>query len=288
MIDLKRTRNDQEKCPVRLIAALGSSFAAGPGIEPIVDECAMRSGANYAHLLAESLGADLIDLTVSGATTANILDSPQQTMGGMEYPPQVSGLPANADLVTITAGGNDMRFIGSMLYAAWVKAEPDGSITQILAESFGGGIPEVAEAEVDAVADGLVRIVSAVREHATAARIVLVDYLTIVTDRTPTGIGDPFSADELAALLRIQKSLAKAHRVAAARSGSDLLAVSALSGDHGVESARPWVYGLQLNPDTTMASFHPNRYGMQAVADELVRMLATGRTQRSVIPNSLL
>jgi hypothetical protein len=28
------------------IAALGSSFAAGPGIDPIIDQAAMRSGRN--------------------------------------------------------------------------------------------------------------------------------------------------------------------------------------------------------------------------------------------------
>jgi hypothetical protein len=32
-----------------LIAALGSSFAAGPGIEPVADAAAMRSQKNYAH-----------------------------------------------------------------------------------------------------------------------------------------------------------------------------------------------------------------------------------------------
>jgi hypothetical protein len=94
------------------------------------------------HLLAATLGADLIDLTVSGATTANILDQPQLTEGGLSYAPQVSGLPPGADLVTITAGGNDLLFIGSMLFAAWSKAEPDGLITQLLAQKFGGGIPE--------------------------------------------------------------------------------------------------------------------------------------------------
>ena len=79
----------------RLIAALGSSFAAGPGIEPIVDAAASRSGRNYAHQLAERLGAELVDLTVSGATTANVLDTPQQTPDGtislprsMVFPPR--------------------------------------------------------------------------------------------------------------------------------------------------------------------------------------------------------
>lgn len=48
LLDLERNRNERE-ISVRMIAALASSFAAGPGIKPIVDEGAMRSVANYAH-----------------------------------------------------------------------------------------------------------------------------------------------------------------------------------------------------------------------------------------------
>ena len=275
--DPRHSPHDQQTSSVRLIAALGSSFAAGPGLEPVVDTVAMRSGANYAHLVAKALSAKLVDLTVSGATTENILSAPQLTVTGIELPPQISGLPPDADLVTITAGGNDLQFIGSMLFAAWCKAEPDGLITQMLAQMFEEGIPEISQTDVNATADGLVRIVAAVRERASTARIILVDYLTVVTERTPTGNGASFTADELSALLRIQQSLAGAYRTAAARSGAELLAVSAVSGEHGVESNRPWVSGFLSNADQTMGSFHPNHHGMQAVSDELVRMLTADR-----------
>lgn len=271
--DQEPNRDDRGDSLVHLIASLGSSFAAGPGLDPIVDVGAMRSGGNYAHLLADAIGADLVDLTVSGATTANILDTPQLTMTGVEYPPQILGVPTDADLVTITAGGNDLRFIGSMHFLAWRKADPDSWITQLLAESFAEGIPEVDADEVSAVAEGLARIVAAVRQHSTSARIILVDYLTVVTERTPTRYGEPFTAQELSALLRVQESLADAYRIAASHSGAELLAVSAMSNDHGVGSIRPWVFGFQSEFETTMASFHPNSQGMQAVADMLVGML---------------
>ena len=47
-----------------LIAALGSSFAAGPGIEPVAHPGAMRSARNYPHLLAEACAAAGIPLTL--------------------------------------------------------------------------------------------------------------------------------------------------------------------------------------------------------------------------------
>src|SRR5438067_9178958 len=77
----------------RHVVALGSSFAAGPGIRPIADRAAGRSERNYAHLLAERLGAGLTDLTVSGATTATILEQSQRTLRH-RFPPQLSGVPA--------------------------------------------------------------------------------------------------------------------------------------------------------------------------------------------------
>src|SRR3569623_115027 len=67
------------------LVALGSSFAAGPGIEPVADAGAMRAARNYPHLLAERLGAELTDLTVSGATTGTILSKAQRTLRGARF-----------------------------------------------------------------------------------------------------------------------------------------------------------------------------------------------------------
>ena len=92
------------------IAALGSSFAAGPSIDPVIDQAAMRSGRNYPHQLAEKLDADLVDLTVSGATLLNVLNEPQTTRSGEVFPPQLEGLPPDADIVTLTGGGNDLCY----------------------------------------------------------------------------------------------------------------------------------------------------------------------------------
>lgn len=104
------------------IASLGSSFAAGPGVPPQIEpRAAMRSGQNYPHLLAQQLNAELTDLTVSGATLLNITVDPQTVLFSKKtFPVQISNLPEDADIITITAGGNDINYIGGMLYDAWV------------------------------------------------------------------------------------------------------------------------------------------------------------------------
>ena len=91
--------------------ALGSSMAAGPGIKPRAAGspfAAGRSARNYPHLVAEQLGYDLVDVTCSGATTANVLRDRQHGV-----PPQVEALDGAEDLVTVTIGGNDASPAGN-------------------------------------------------------------------------------------------------------------------------------------------------------------------------------
>jgi hypothetical protein len=67
-------------------------MAAGPGIRPSADGAPFRAGRsarNYAHLVAQRLGLDLVDVTYSGATTANVLTDPQNGA-----PPQTDALEA--------------------------------------------------------------------------------------------------------------------------------------------------------------------------------------------------
>ncbi|MWV47956.1 SGNH/GDSL hydrolase family protein [Rathayibacter sp. VKM Ac-2803] len=255
----------------RTIAALGSSFAAGPGIEPIVDAAALRSGRNYAHQLAERLDAELVDLTVSGATTANVLDAPQAVGDGTERPPQVEGVPETAAVVTITAGGNDLQFIGAMAYVAWHRLEPESPMLALFGDAFADGIPEPTADAVEGATAGLVRVVERVRARAPRCRVLLVDYLTVL-DRASLG-RTPFTAEELERLLDIQDAIGTVFRDAAARTGADLILASELSEGHALGSADPWVQPFHREMSRAAGSFHPNERGMTAIAEELERVL---------------
>lgn len=54
---------------IRRVALIGSLFAVGPDIEPMIEPVAGRSGNNYGEIVARRLGAAIADLAVSGATT---------------------------------------------------------------------------------------------------------------------------------------------------------------------------------------------------------------------------
>src|SRR3954469_7795079 len=99
--------------------ALGSSFAAGPGLGrrmPGSPRRAGRSTINYAHLYAARAGLDLRDVTFTGATAAALLDG--QDRAG---PPQIEAVTADTSLVTLTCGGNDVGYIGRLIVGslAW-------------------------------------------------------------------------------------------------------------------------------------------------------------------------
>ncbi|MEO9199526.1 MAG: SGNH/GDSL hydrolase family protein [Antricoccus sp.] len=259
----------------KLIAALGSSFAAGPGIDPIENLPAMRSSKNYAHQVAELLGASLVDLTVSGATTANVIDMPQQfVLGGGEFPPQLDGLPAETDMVTITVGGNDLQFAAAMLYAAIKQEAPEEPFAAMMKGRFANGIPVMTNAAIANATDGLIRVIEATRAKAPVVRVVLVDYLTVLEEATSTAQTTPFSTDELSQLLPIQAAVRRIFIDAATAMGTDLLRASDLGAEHALGSADPWVQPFSSSQDRILGSFHPNLAGMTAIAVALAALLA--------------
>ena len=256
------------------VVSLGSSFAAGPVIPPVADADAGRSGRNYPSLTAARLGAELVDLTVSGATTATILEQPQTTITGKVYEPQIEGVPRNADVVTVTAGGNDLGYTGSMLFAAFRRLDPAHPLNRYLAPSFPDGLREPSAEMLETAESGLVRIVEGVHSRAEGARVVLVDYLTVIG--AGTSGATLFDDAERDLFLRMRTSLEGAYERAAERSGADLVRASGLSRDHGLDSPEPWVTGLLTDPRVSAGSFHPNALGMERVADDLVRLLVQG------------
>lgn len=258
---------------VRLIASLGSSFAAGPGIEPVVDKAAMRSGANYAHLLAERLGARLVDLSVSGATTATVLDEPQR-MVSRRFPPQIEGVPVDADLVTITVGGNDLAFAASLLSSVLANRAASRVITRPLASRFRGRVaPLSAPDDIARAAAGMTRIVRAVQQRAPHARVMLVDYLSVLGPDTVPSPDVPLSLDEIRRFTAVQSALRTAFETAAAASGAELISASTLSREHALGSPEPYVFGYRGLRHLSSV-FHPNPSGMRAIADDIAERLA--------------
>lgn len=247
--------------------SLGSSFAAGPGIKPRLDKASGRSGRNYAHLVAEALELDLHDVTYSGATTANLLSEPQDGT-----PPQIDAVGPETKLVTVTAGGNDLDYIGTFIRGSMMNtlARPVGLVAKRLGNRIRARVSYLKDqASYDAAADSLVEVVTRIRERAPDSRILLVDYLTVAGPATRPRLDVPLNEEQLPSVVMMAEGLAAAFATAAERSGAELIAASAASLDHAVGSAEPWTTGFSLRG----APYHPNEAGMKAVADLIVNHL---------------
>ena len=225
--------------PQLKIVALGSSFAAGPRIEPVENRAAGRSARNYPHLVAEALGAQLADATVSGATTETILRTPQRALG-TRFRPQIEAVDTGTDIVTVTAGGNDLGYLGGIMGTTLGH-----SLSRFLTRRFGRRLlsqDRRPTAEMVASAtNGLVEITAEVRRRSPEARVILVGYLPIFDPEPNPAVTARFSPAELDVFREVAQQLADVYADAARRSGAEIVPAASLEAGHGVGSASPWV-----------------------------------------------
>jgi len=261
------------------ITSLGSSFAAGPSIPPQVDAAARRSGANYPSLLAAALGAKLTDLSSSGATLLNVLNEPQQTLLAT-LSPKLSLLPEDSDIVTITAGGNDMGYSAGMIGEAAQLTIDDRELLGAMMEGMGlkkeGVVGSVGWEEVR---DRFVRIIDAIKARAPKARIFLVEYLSVFGADSKVAVDQPLAAERVDVYRGMAGELSRAYREAAEQraEGVEVVGVAAMSEGHALGSGEPWMTGYTKEMLMSGgAPFHPNALGHRAVAGELVRRVSGG------------
>jgi hypothetical protein len=131
-----------------------------------------------------------------------------------------------------------------------------------------GGMPAPSAADVEAAARNLARIVTAVGGKAPGARVLLVDYLTVIGPATQPGPEVPFDDATLGALRQLGEKVAELFVTAAARSAADLVLASERSREHALGTTQPWVTGL-TSLGALDGAFHPNADGMRGVADTI-------------------
>jgi lysophospholipase L1-like esterase len=245
----------------RRYVALGSSMAAGPGIRPSAAGAPFgsgRSARNYAHLVAERANLDLVDVTFSGATTAHVLADRQRSAQ-----PQIEALDGSEELVTITIGGNDVGYVPLLMAAslpAVVQKLP------ALRELFDR---DARARALDGVAKALHDVGAAVKRRSPRARVLFVDYLTLLP---PEGdAAAPLSAEHAGLGRLVAARLEQETASAAQDTGCELVRAAQASRSHHGWSVDPWVVAAGLPWPWRPAPFHPNAAGMRAVADLILK-----------------
>lgn len=246
------TAPSQLPAPGATYVALGSSYAAGTGIEPLVDGC--RSSLNYPRRVAEALDLDLVDVSCGGATTPQVIDQPQG-----DLPPQADAVPADAALVTVTIGGNDIGYIATALGCGDPATEC--SVDQAALDA---GIPQVRTS--------LLSLVDLLRTRAPEATIVLVTYPRLVPETECPTLS--FSPTEAAAVADIGERLQAVFLDVASETDVVLVDPYAAPGEHGpcAPDGDRWVVGKDPAAGEAFA-YHPNADGHAAIAELIVDAL---------------
>ncbi|HLI56865.1 MAG TPA: SGNH/GDSL hydrolase family protein [Actinomycetota bacterium] len=251
--------------------ALGDSYAAGPLIPNQDNLACARSDANYPSLVAASLHpASFTDASCSGATTADMARSQPDVPG--PPPPQLDALTAKTTLVTLTIGGNDIGFaaIGGTC-ALLSLLDPIGAPCE--AHYTSGGTDQL-RAAIAATAPSVASVLAAIHRRSPKATVLVVGYPDLLP---ATGPGCwplvPLADGDVPYLNGIEQALnAMLASEAAAHRATYVDTYTPSIGHDMCQLLGPkWVEGFL--PTLPAAPLHPNEYGMQATAADVLAAL---------------
>jgi lysophospholipase L1-like esterase len=253
---------------VTTYVALGDSFTAAPYVPStsLADGC-FRSDGNYPRLVAAELGAELRDVSCSGADTSDLTGKQSVAGGRGTVPAQLDAVTADTDVVTVSIGGNDEDLFGTLISRCTAVARQPGSpCTDELTAEYGD-----VRAVMAGIRDRVAAVLDEVRAAAPDAQVVLVGYPRMVAaDRSCAAM--PLAEDDRPWLAGVEEQLNEALRQAARRAGADFADMHRASVGHEICSEAPWVNGRRTDQARALA-FHPFAEGQEAVADVLLELL---------------
>jgi lysophospholipase L1-like esterase len=248
--------------------ALGDSYSAASGVlppDPSAHPMCLRSTSNYPHLIAGATGAQLTDVTCGGADTGDYY-APQYD----GVPPQLDAVTADAELVTMTIGGNDSSvFVNSIVQCGMAGASTAGQGSPCK-DTYGSSFEDTIRTSTY---PALVNALRSVRAAAPAAEVAILGYPWIMPrsggcfDRMPVAEGDvPY-------LRGIQATLNDAVRRAATATGATYVSMTKASEGH--DACQPlglrWIEPVLQGTNAVVV--HPNALGEQQMAGQAMKVL---------------
>lgn len=245
--------------------ALGSSFAAGPGEGEVTDPRCGRTADSYPSQVADELGLRLTDATCGGATVLDVLRASASHPG---RPAQIESVTADTSIVTITVGGNDLRYIPRIAIASCSNVLDGTAPGAACSRGWRAPSPLPAPVAYDDVEQELVAVVNEIRDRAPGARVLLVEYLPVVSVTEAPCPALPLQPWQVDQTESVGSGLSAATAWAAVVTGAEYVSTTRAGAAHTVCSPDPWISGWG-----TSMPFHPNAEGKAAMADEVIRAL---------------
>jgi GDSL-like Lipase/Acylhydrolase family len=253
--------------------ALGDSYTAGPAITPQDTSrlgC-LRSDANYPNLLAPDLGLPAFrDVSCSGAETEDMFAT-QDVDPNPDNPPQLNALDRNTQVVTLGIGGNDIGFssIAETCVRLAFQARFQGSPCK---DHFTAGGTDQIAARIAALAPDLNRVIDAIQSRSPEAEVFVRGYPAILPETTTLfelcQAAMPIAKGDVAYLRDdVEKRLNATIRDVAGVQGEVYVDMYTPSIGHDACKAPTVRWVEPLVPAADAAPVHPNRLGMQGMAE---------------------
>jgi lysophospholipase L1-like esterase len=254
--------------------ALGDSYSAASGVLPPevgTPLLCLRSARNYPKVIAAETGARLTDVTCGAAETKHFTTA--------QYPgvaPQLDAVGADADLVTMTIGGNDGGvFIGAILACGLAGLSTLGHGSPC-ADRYGSGFEDTVRT---ATYPALVTALQAVRAKAPGAEVAILGYPWILPATGGCFTRMPVATGDVPYLRSLQTTLNDAVRRAAAATGATFVDFAAVSNGHDA-CQRPGVRWIEPVLQTTNpVVVHPNALGEANMAAQAMSVLGLSRVR---------
>jgi lysophospholipase L1-like esterase len=235
--------------------ALGDSFAAGQGAGPYLDDC-FRSENSYSELADEAKAVKLVvNAACTGKTTQGVVDT------------QLLKLKKSTEVVTITAGGNNIGF-GAIITSCGV-ALAGATPGDACGTAINGAMAQILGGQLKS---DLLSMIKSVRAAAPNAKIVVTGYPYLLdpieAGRTDAPAVFIYQATQLSDLLNgtIWDAAAAADDAAKDDPKVQFVDVRPAFLGHGALSPTPWINLIPTAPGKPVSpdNFHPNAKGYEA------------------------
>jgi lysophospholipase L1-like esterase len=252
--------------------ALGDSYTAGIGAGPYdsTASCIQTSGG-YVDVVGKT---GRVDLLLNAACSGAQLFGDETSVAAQISDPETLGALSEAELVSITAGANDLRF-----------AEVLGICAIKSADLCGAAVSEAtSEANLLLLYSALKQTYGAIQAAAPDATIVVFGY-PLLFDPTDPAVALPISLESQQLVNEGTTKLNTVITAATAAVGAEHVDVTDEFAGHAVNSKRPWIFFaafvdangmLQIDPRT----FHPNKEGHRAYASAFLKAVKPAQMAR--------
>jgi lysophospholipase L1-like esterase len=224
--------------------ALGDSYSSGTGSSTYdLNSSCQRSTKAYPSIVATAKAYSLNFVACSGAKTTDVISS------------QIGALNTGTNLVTVSAGGNDVGFSSLIVTCTLLGCTTDvnNKITWV-------------NANLGAILDNLY---NQIRSHAPNAQVIVLGYPKLFTKTCLGATG--ISSSEVTAANNLAVAIDNVTAARAAAHGFVYKSAIAQFTNHGVCASTSWINGLNLF--NSSSSYHPNNSGHSSGYAPLVRQV---------------